>query len=66
MFSHEPLVCLNCETAISCSDCFQQWKLRNRNKPVCPLCKNDRNEPKKLMKYALSEREEIEVKCPNE
>ena len=48
-FAHEPQVCSQCETAITCKHCFDQWKSQMGRQAICPSCRVQQ-EPRRLFK----------------
>ena len=55
--AYEPLYCLKCEMAVSCSDCYQAWK-KSKGRDQCPLCRDQDHPPKPIIKLALKTRDD--------
>lgn len=47
-YAYEPLSCQDCETAITCKQCYEDWSKQKNN---CPQC-NSENKPKPVNRLA--------------
>ena len=61
-FAADPLVCGNCETAMTCKACFESWKMQKGRQSVCPSCKAT-TAPKKMIKILHEHRNALNVRC---
>ena len=58
----DPLLCVDCETAVTCKGCFDDWKIQMGRKIICPACKGTK-QPVKFIKLMQQVRSQLRVKC---
>ena len=62
-FAYEPLLCSSCETAITCKECFKEYKNKFNQRYKCPMCTKTGSEPKPLLKFFNNVRNNLHVIC---